>query len=161
MEVVIKYKNISYNIKNFGCIVLERVGNPKNPASPYYIMDQLNIINIFIKLSDFSDFVFKTYGLTEEQYYNLVVFGDPELKHYCPCCKKLLEFKGFRFQGRGGYEKWCSTSCQARCQVKEGTHPFQVSRELNSKTSSEHARKLNGELLAQNRHPPKRSSSNC
>lgn len=35
MEVVIKYKNISYNIKNFGCIVLERVGNPKNPASPY------------------------------------------------------------------------------------------------------------------------------
>lgn len=71
-----------------------------------------------------SRYLMDTYGLTVEEYYCLVVYGDKDYRPKCSCykCNNRTKFGGLAF----GYYKYCSQSCQVCDQqhnlYEEGRH---------------------------------------
>lgn len=78
--------------------------------------------------------IFDKYGLTAQQYYNLVVYG--ELEHHEPCECRTCSGKDKMFNGLAyGYSRFCSGKCASlqkgyeksdflKVQYKEGKNPI-------------------------------------
>lgn len=143
---------IEYKVYSPGRILNCRIGNPNNPATPYYIIDQLDSDLTPIREKFFPDHL-KKYGLTVEEYFNLVVHGDPTHKDTCPYCGSKLSFKGLRAFGGRGYNKYCNASHQTLYEAKLGIHSFQIRRENNEAVSSNRMKLLNKEMMANGTHP--------
>lgn len=68
-------------------------------------MDQIN--GEIIRRSNIVEFINNKYGLTEEEYYNLVVNGNKDYRPKCPCGNNL-KFYGI---SKGYVTKYCSNKC--------------------------------------------------
>lgn len=99
MKFEYTYNNIIYKVINPGRIVR---------INEIYYQNQLEDVN-----NDFSvkftkrKPIFSKYGLTEQEYFNLVVYGD---KYFTPICKvhnKPLKFNGISY----GYSEYCDKEC--------------------------------------------------
>lgn len=99
MEFEYNYNNHRYKIVNPGKIV--RIND-------IYYQNQLEDIN-----NDFSmkftkrKPIFNKYGLTEQEYFNLIVYGDKEFIPRCKIHNKPLIFNGLNY----GYSEYCGKEC--------------------------------------------------
>lgn len=75
-------------------------------------LDQLSEDIIYIKYNKLTKYLRDKYNLSQEEYYNLVVHGDKDFKHYCKCegCNNEVRFKGL-FSNQEGYYNCCSRKC--------------------------------------------------
>lgn len=72
----------------------------------HIIMDQLS--GETMKRKEFDNHIFNKYGLTLEEYYNLVVNGDKNYRPKCPCGNNLRFNSG---NISNPYKVYCSTQC--------------------------------------------------
>lgn len=72
------------------------------------LSDDLNLYTEF----QLRKLIKERYNLTPEEYYNLIVHGDKNYKHYCknPECNKELKFLGIT----SGYKRTCNRNCADR-----------------------------------------------
>lgn len=103
-----------YNIYGYGKYI-----HPDYDTQSNWYFDQLSGVGVYER--GFKSYLKDTYNLTEQEYYNLVVFGDKDYETLCRYCGKPTTFLNFRY----GYHAYCNTSHQALHQRSLGVHPFQ------------------------------------
>lgn len=94
-----------------------------------------------------------------EDYFSLIVHGDPHYRPLCPYCGSVLRFRGLRAFGGRGYNKYCNPSHQTLYESMIGTHSFQINRSLNEKLSSIRMKLLNKSMMDAGIHPLTKKST--
>lgn len=77
-------------------------------ASHNKFINQLNL-KVYSNSNEMMKDISRDFGLTEEQYYNLVVYGDKDAVHICSRegCNNKIPYRGFY----EGFRHTCSTEC--------------------------------------------------
>jgi len=119
-------------------------------SGSYYYLDQLDPGETWVGASNFTgNYLRKYYNLTSQQYYNIVMYGDINIKLKCPWCDKERSFGKIGH----GYNITCgSPSCNSKqsnkTRVESGTHNF-----LTENGGSETMSMIQQKLVAEGKHP--------
>lgn len=114
----------------------------------YYYVDQLKEDRTLIWNGYIEGYLNNTYGITSQQYYNLIVNGDINSPNRCPICQNPTNYIGRLSRG---YHETCSPSCRSSLQIQrmrdEGIEPMSSENFLAAR------KKAQEDLWNSNSHP--------
>lgn len=107
--ILCKGRNVPYEdeVKEVGDYLIHYPGRIAK-ASHNMFINQLNL-KVYSNSNKMMEDITRGYNLTEEQYYNLVVYGDKDAIHICSRegCNNNIPYRGFY----EGFRNTCSTEC--------------------------------------------------
>lgn len=84
-----------------------KVWRSPDPDDKKWTKDQLSDKEVWIHPRTWSKYLRNTYGITLQQYYNIIVHDDIDYSPVCSVCNNEIPFRGLY----RGYQTYCSKSC--------------------------------------------------